>query len=141
VLVNFCRLSQRLSSFILDSLSTASGTHIGLINKVNIMNKLSKTIYIALLIASTASGTLLANNNSSSYRFNKMAESLCDSAKTDQLNILRKSIRNARTHIRTVYPNVQCEGQTLLAVAEQNHSESVISYLKLKAKPEHAVSN
>jgi hypothetical protein len=110
-----------------------------------IMNKLSKTIYIALLIASTASRTLLANNNNnnnnSSYRFNKMAESLCDSAKTDQLNILRKSVRNARTHMKTLYPNVQCEGQTLLAVAEQNHSESVISYIKLKAKPEHAVSN
>ena len=102
---------------------------------------LSRTIYIALLIASTASSARLANNNSSSYRFDKMAESLCDSAKTDRVNTLRRSLRNARTHIRTIYPDVQCEGQTLLAVAEYNQSESVISYLKLKAKPEQAVYN
>ena len=141
MLVNFCRLSQYSSSFILDSLSTIYETHIGLIKKVNIMKILTKTVYITLLLAATASSVLLANNNSSSYRFNKMAESLCDSAKSDQLSTLRRSLRNARTHIRTVYPDVQCEGLTLLAIAEKNQSESVISYLKLRAKPEHTASN
>ena len=145
MVANFCRLSQRSASFILASLSTKDGNHIGLIKKVNIMKKLSKTItktvYIALLLVSTASSALLANNISSSYQFNKMAESLCESAKTDQISTLRRSLRDARTHIRTIYPDVQCEGQTLLAIAEKNQSESVISYLKMKANPEHTVYN
>ena len=100
------------------------------------MNRLTKIIYISLLIGSLTSGSLFASSNNSSHRFNELAESLCESAQEDRVMKLRRQLREARTHIRTIYVEVSCNGKTLLTVAEENQAKSVIDYLQLKASPE-----
>jgi hypothetical protein len=101
------------------------------------MSKLLTIAYIAALTVSLASSSLLANNNSSSYSFNKLAESLCESAKEDRVLNLRRQLRNARSHIREIYLDIDCDGESLLTVAEDNQSNTVIKYLELKANPLH----
>jgi len=100
------------------------------------MTKLTKTLYTLIFSVVLQVGSTHANNQNSSFAFNKLTESLCESAETDQLIQLKRSLRQAKSHIRAIYPDVQCEGQSLLSLAVSNQSERVINYLKLRAKPE-----
>ena len=100
------------------------------------MNRLFKILYTFLVIGSLASNSAIASDNNSSHSFKKLAQSLCESAKTDQVFQLRSSLRRAKTHIRTIYPDIKCDGQSLLNLAVSNKSERVVAYLQLRAKPE-----
>jgi hypothetical protein len=100
------------------------------------MKNLPMMIAALLLTACFASSSTLAASNNSSYSFKKLSQKLCESAATDHLFLLRHDVRKARTHIRTIYPEVVCDGQSLLSVALANESEAVSNYLKLRAKPE-----
>jgi len=100
------------------------------------MTKLSRILYTLVLSVVLQVGSSHANSQNSSFAFNKLTETLCESAKTDQLIQLKRSLRQAKSHIRAIYPDIQCEGQSLLSLAVSNQSERVINYLKLRAKPE-----
>lgn len=103
------------------------------------MKTISKLV-TALLIAVSLVGTpAMSEVHNSSYSFNKLAQSLCKITKSDQLYQLRSQLRRAKTHIRTIYPQIDCDGQTLLSLAVSSQAQSIVSYLKLKARPEAAV--
>ncbi len=100
------------------------------------MMNFSKTLLILLLIGPTTGNLAKASGLETSFSFNKLAQSLCESVKNDQLFQLRYSLRRAKTHIRTIYPQVSCDGQTLLSLATSNQADAVVAYLKLRANPE-----
>ena len=100
------------------------------------MMNLAKILSVVLMSGLSAISTANASNHNNSFSFNKLSQSLCESAKKDQLYQLRSNLRRARIHIRTIYPQVSCSGQTLLSLASANQAESVVAYLNLKAKPE-----
>lgn len=105
------------------------------------MMKNSTMMIAALLLnACLANSSILAASNNNSYSFKKLTEKLCQSAITDQLYLFRSDLRKARTHIRTIYPEVVCDGQSLLSVALSNESETISNYLKLRAKPESTLT-
>jgi len=101
-----------------------------------------KTISIYYLLVAITLSCLVAcklanaSSNANSYSFNKLIASLCETAKNDQLFHLRSNLRKARHHIRTIYPEIKCDGVSLLSIAMENQADSVIKYLKLKAQPE-----
>lgn len=97
------------------------------------MKNLSGVLAFIGLLACTS---VMASSNNHSLSLNKLAQSLCESSKTDQVTKLRSTVMHAKTHIRTIYSQIKCDGQSLLSVAIENQSEAVVEYLKLRAKPE-----
>jgi len=100
------------------------------------MMKLAKILSVLLISGLMASNMANASNHNSSFSFNKLSQSLCKNAENDQLFQLRSNLRRAKTHIRSIYPQISCNGQTLLSLATDNQAESVVVYLNLKANPE-----
>lgn len=100
------------------------------------MINLAKILSVLLISGLLASNTANASNHNSSFSFNKLSQSLCENAKNDQLYQLRSNLRRAKTHIRTIYPQVSCDGQSLLSLATASQAESVVAYLNSKAQPE-----
>jgi len=106
------------------------------------MKTFLKSIYLAVFIGYVSSGTVVMAETSSSYSFNKLSSSLCEKVKNNQLIKFRRALTKARTHIRNIYPDVKCDGQSLLSLAMENQSDSIVGYLKQKANPEsHASDN
>jgi len=83
-----------------------------------------------------ASNAAIADSRPEGYSFDKLVKKVCQHTKNDKVTQLRSSLRKAKTHIRTIYPYIECDGQSLLSLAVSNQSERVVSYLKLRAKPE-----
>ena len=100
------------------------------------MKNLSKTFYLLAIFVFLIGGSVNANEVHRGFGFDKLARSLCESAKSDQVLQLRTALRRAKAHIRTVYPYVLCDGQSLLSLATLNSSKRVVKYLKLRARPE-----
>jgi len=80
-------------------------------------------------------GSVAAENNSS-FSFKKLANKLCGEAEKGQLFKFKSELRKSKSHIRSIYPQVKCNGQSLMQIAQQNQSDAIVEYLKLKAKPE-----
>ncbi len=100
------------------------------------MKSISTILYITILLGSAASSTVFSADQNSSFGFAKLSVSLCSSAEQNDVVKLRTELTKARTHIRTVYPQISCDGQSLLSIAKSNQSDAVATYLQLKAKPE-----
>jgi len=100
------------------------------------MKTFLKSIYLAVFIGYVSSGAVVMAETSSSYSFNKLSSSLCEKVKNNQLIKFRRALTKARAHIRNIYPDVKCDGQSLLSLAMENQSDSIVEYLKLKAKTE-----
>lgn len=100
------------------------------------MNQTKKPLISLFIINLFASSLVSAIDFKNSYGFRKMATSLCERAASDQPLRMRSILRKANTHIRTVYLEVDCNGQSLLEVATTNQSKKVSNYLKRKANPE-----
>jgi hypothetical protein len=100
------------------------------------MTNLAKYISILLLTSSSVINVANAVNHTNSFSFNKLSESLCENVANNNLLQLRLNLSHAKTHIRTIYPQVSCDGQSLLLLATVNHAQSIVTYLNLKAKPE-----
>jgi len=83
-----------------------------------------------------ASNAAIADSRPEGYSFNKLVKKVCQYTKSNQVTQLRSSLRKAKTHIRVIYPYIECDGQSLLSLAVSNQSERVVRYLKLRAKPE-----
>lgn len=105
------------------------------------MMNLAKMLSVLLISSLLMSNVVNASNQNSSHSFNKLAQALCKNAKEDQLYQLRSNLRRAKSHIRTIYPQVSCNGESLLSLATANQSKSVVAYLKSKAAPEEINSH
>jgi len=94
-----------------------------------------KTIFLFLLTLLVANVSA-AKAESSSYSFKKLSRSLCEITLQDQVVKFRIELRKAKAHIRNIYPKIKCDGESLLSLAATNQSDSIVEYLKLRAKPE-----
>jgi|GEM_PF-2980891 len=98
------------------------------------MNKLTLFSIIAIIIGVLASTHTHSAEINNSYSFNQLSASLCLAAKEDKPTQLRILLRQAKMHIRNIYADVRCHGETLLEVARRYHAEKVADYLRLKTK-------
>ncbi|MEP1741511.1 MAG: DUF3718 domain-containing protein [Kangiellaceae bacterium] len=96
------------------------------------MTLVKTTLLTALLLVIGVSQTQAANFQHSSYSLNKLQASLCLAAKANKVVKFRYQLRQAKTHIRAIYSDITCEGDSLLAVAIDNNSEQVVDYLNTK---------
>ncbi|MDH5629752.1 MAG: DUF3718 domain-containing protein [Gammaproteobacteria bacterium] len=87
-----------------------------------------KIIFVLILISSQ---NIYAGNNEleRSYSFNKANTKLCHYAKNNQLLKFRRTLRQARYHIKAIYPAIDCDGKTLTDIAINNQSTNIIKYL------------
>lgn len=104
------------------------------------MKNLVIVILASIFIGSLINNIAFANERTSSFSFKKLSNSLCESAESDSVYQFRRVLRASKHHIRTIYLDVDCGGQSLLSVATSSHSDSVINYLKLKAQPESVIT-
>ena len=104
------------------------------------INQIKKLALMLLLSAAFAHSGHAMSADSTSFSFNKLADSLCESAKNNQLAKIRADLLTAKLHIRNIYAYVQCDGLALLDVATLNQSAKVTAYLRNKvqlAEPKH----
>ena len=92
------------------------------------------TIIISAFLTSVLSQMVDADSYHSSYSFNKLQASLCQTAETNRVMKFRYQLRQAKTHIRAIYSQISCDGETLLAVAKGNNSADIVHYLNHKTR-------
>jgi len=105
------------------------------------MKFIRPTFYALLILSVFGLNAVGAAQLSSSYSFNKLQSSLCENAKLNQVIKLRFNLRKARTHIRTIYAEVNCQGASLLSIAAENNAEEMVAYLKLKTESNSVVKD
>jgi len=96
------------------------------------MKKLSNTLKYIVIIASLTAGNAIADETTHSYGFKKLSADLCHAAVLPQSAKFRSSLRAARTNLRNIYLSVDCNGQSLLEVAELNQAVDVAKYIRNK---------
>ena len=96
--------------------------------------KFIKSILLGLALITSLSSVYAADRNSS-FSFNKLQKQLCENAKLNQVIKLRYNLRQARTHIRSIYSDVSCHGKSLLSIATDNGANEMADYLELRASP------
>lgn len=97
------------------------------------MNKLllkMKVMGIALAMGFAA----MASNEAHASDLQRLAENLCEYAKTDNRSSMRKKLKTANLRLKAIYPNLLCgvEG-TLMRVAIANDSMSAAKFIASKA--------
>jgi len=105
------------------------------------MKFIRPTFYALLIFSVFSLNTVGAAQLNSSYSFNKLQSSLCENAKLNQVIKLRLNLRKARTHIRTIYAEVNCQGASLLSIAAENNAEEMVAYLRLKTESNPAIKH
>ena len=98
------------------------------------MNLIKSALLISALFIAAMSNISKADNHHSSYSFNKLQTSLCFQAKENKVAQFRIQLREARTHIRAIYSQVTCQGESLIEVAKNNNSENIVNYLNIKTR-------
>ena len=64
----------------------------------------------------------------------RLAENLCDYAKTDNRASMRKKLKSARMRLKAIYPGLICgAGGSLMRVAVTNNAESAAKFIATKA--------
>ena len=64
----------------------------------------------------------------------RLAENLCDYAKTDNRASMRKKLKGARMRLKAIYPGLICgAGGSLMRVAITNNAESAAKFIATKA--------
>ena len=91
------------------------------------MKHISSILYTSLLVISIMATSATSSERNTSFAFNKLSQSLCSSAANDDLIKLRSKLTKARTHIRTVYLQVTCDGVSLLTMAKSNQADTVVN--------------
>ena len=104
----------------------------------NIQTVIKVTLLATVFFVSDRVG---AQDRTSSFSFKKLTNSLCETAKSDQLFHFKYKLKKAKENVWSIYPDVKCSGKSLLLIATENQAYSVISYLKLKANPENISPN
>lgn len=102
------------------------------------MKYISKILLSLVLVNIIASSSVIANDLTSSYSFNKLVPKLCELTKNNQTFKFRLILRKAKTHIRSIYAYVSCDGESLLTVAKFSQSKRMIDYLNLKVNSNRA---
>ena len=100
------------------------------------MTRLKNILIIFCLLVLAVSATSLEARNQTSFSFKKLAAKLCENIKADQLFKFKSELRKSKSHIRSIYPQVKCDGKSFMQIAKLNQSDAFINYLNLKAKPE-----
>ncbi|MBV1908787.1 MAG: DUF3718 domain-containing protein [Kangiellaceae bacterium] len=95
--------------------------------------KFTKALVSSLLFTAVLGlNTVKAEPLNQSFSFKKFQQSLCEDAAQNKVIKLRNELRQARTHIRTVYSQINCKGNSLLNLARASGSQKVVSYLEAK---------
>lgn len=66
------------------------------------------------------------------FGFDKLTQNLCQAVKLKSPTQMRSNLLDAKMHISEIYSHVNCDGLSLLQVAELHESTRVVAYLKSK---------
>lgn len=89
-----------------------------------------KVLSISLFVFFGAATSQPANAND----LQRLAENLCDYAKTDNRASMRKKLKSARMRLKAIYPGLICgAGGSLMRVAVTNNAESAAKFIATKA--------
>ncbi len=77
---------------------------------------------------------VLAPQQTNASDLQRLAENLCDYAKTDNRASMRKKLKTARMRLKAIYPGLICgKGGSLMRVAVTNNAESAAKFIATKA--------
>lgn len=96
------------------------------------MNILSKSVKSLLLAALMLPLSSMADARFEGFSFDKLSQELCEAVKLESPAQVRRELRKARIHISEIYEHIDCDGLSLLEVAELNQAGRVADYLKRK---------
>lgn len=89
-----------------------------------------KVLSVALFVFFGAATPQQANADD----LQRLAENLCDYAKTDNRASMRKKLKSARMRLKAIYPGLICgAGGSLMRVAVTNNAESAAKFIATKA--------
>ena len=89
-----------------------------------------KVLSVALFVFFGTATSQQANAND----LQRLAENLCDYAKTDNRASMRKKLKSARMRLKAIYPGLICgAGGSLMRVAVTNNAESAAKFIATKA--------
>lgn len=89
-----------------------------------------KVLSVALFVFLGAATPQQAKAN----ELQRLAENLCDYAKTDNRASMRKKLKGARMRLKAIYPGLICgAGGSLMRVAITNNAESAAKFIATKA--------
>ena len=88
----------------------------------------------SILAVSVFSLTLMTQNHAKADSLQRLAENLCEYAKTDNRASMRKKLKGARMKLKAIYPGLICgSAGSLLRVAVSNDSLNAAKFIASKA--------
>jgi len=98
------------------------------------MKKISKKFSVAIKLSTLMTLSLFgASNIAKADDLQRLAVSLCKSAKTDKRAVMRKKLRTARMRLKDLYDGLRCGSQgSLLRVATNSNSLDAAKFITTK---------
>ena len=88
----------------------------------------------SFLFAGVFSLTLATPNQAKADSLQRLAENLCEYAKTDNRASMRKKLKGARMKLKAIYPGLICgAGGSLMRVAVSNNALNAAKFIASKA--------
>ncbi|MGB0495361.1 MAG: DUF3718 domain-containing protein [Kangiellaceae bacterium] len=94
----------------------------------------NKLIIKSVVAAGLLSFTLITPNHAKADSLQRLAENLCEYAKTDNRASMRKKLKGARMKLKAIYPGLICgKAGSLMRVAVANDAMNAAKFIASKA--------